>query len=314
MRGTLQVGWLRRRNELKIEAACGCSAAEAETLKLEAFRSARRKNAVAASDSLVEFCGTDQSCNVEVSLDEETFSLEKLDFFQEAELAVIPAPAQTAKRESKSEPSSDSDLAKEEPAEDSLEPREVAPKAAGKELPIFYMGVSFYGGMSFTGSEAYDFDFEDDGWGLNFGLTYLFRWYFYRWGSFQTGLGVSYNYYNLGEYYLYWDEVDISVHNISAEIPLQLRLGAFGVYATFLFTVKKPIWDCVNYDYYDEDAENEYAVRGMDNWEFLGYVGGGFEFTRHFALEGLFGLFDASTVDEYAKAESSWRVKLDFAW
>lgn len=300
----------------RIEAACGCSALEAGNAELEEFRSVRRRNSEQAADSLVKFCEASKSCSVELSLDETTFRLEKLDFFQEAELEAIPTPVQTAERESKSGPSSDGAAGPESQKKNPLEPREVGPKASARQLPIFYMGVSLYGGMPFMGGDAYGMD--DDfyghsggGFGANFGLAYVFRWYFYRWGSFQTGLGASYNYANLGTYHDRWDNANVSVHNISAEIPLQVRLGAFGFYGTFLFTVKKPIWDCINYHSYDGYG---YWVRGMDHWEFLGHIGVGFEFTRHFALEGLVGLFDAGTTDDYAKAKISWRVKLDFAW
>lgn len=290
----------------RIEAACGCSALEAGNAELEEFRSVRRRNSEQAADSLVKFCEASKSCSVELSLDETTFRLEKLDFFQEAELEAIPTPVQTAERESKSGPSSDSAAGPEPQKKNQLEPREVGPKASARQLPIFYMGVSLYGGM-------FTFDSHN---GANFGLAYVLRWYFYRWGSFQAGLGASYSYIKLSDGWGRWSE-KYRNHRISAELPLQVRLGLPFVYGTFLFTVRKPIWNCRAY--YDGDNGNETAHSGlgMSHWEFLGHAGFGVELTRHFALEALFGIFDVSTVTPYhdaMEAHSSWRVKLDFAW
>lgn len=282
----------------RIEAACGCSALEAGNAELEEFRSVRRRNSEQAADSLVKFCEASKSCSVELSLDETTFRLEKLDFFQEAELEAIPTPVQTAERESKSGPSSDSAAGPEPQKKNQLEPREVGAKASARQLPIFYMGVSLYGGM---------FTFSSDD-GVNFGLAYVLRWYFYRWGSFQAGLGASYSYIKLSDGWGRWREY-FRNYRISAELPLQARLGVPFVYGTFLFTVRKPIWN-----YCDDGGQ---TALGMSHWEFSGHAGFGLELTRHLELEALFGIFDVSTVtphNDAMEAQSSWRVKLDFAW
>ena len=274
----------------------------------------RKPNAVQAAKAVNDFCSAEKACDVDVSLRGKTLGL----------ISLSPHKGDFPYKEEKS---------KEEP------------KKEEKKDKIFYKGISLYGGM-FSGKyddyNSFGFSWHNDG--MNFGLGFLLRWYFYKWGSFQTGLNVSYTYVDLGEDYSsysryyrsiidYWVSGDcgLQFHDISAEIPLQLRLGMPALYATFLFNIKKPIWNYtkvyldgyyrsdISYRYLDEE-DTENVFRGINVWSFAGYFGGGFSFTRHVSLEALFGLFEVNTVDEYlveemiAEEALTWRVKLDIAW
>ena len=274
----------------------------------------RKPNAVQAAKAVNDFCAAEKACDVDVSLRGKTLGL----------ISLSPHKGTFPYKEGKT---------KEEP------------KKEEKKDKTFYKGISLYGGM-FSGKyddyNSFGFSWHNDG--MNFGLGFLLRWYFYKWGSFQTGLNVSYTYVDLGEDYSsysryyrsiidYWVSGDcgLQFHDISAEIPLQLRLGVPALYATFLFNIKKPIWNYtkvyldgyyrsdISYRYLDEE-DTENVFRGINVWSFAGYFGGGFSFTRHVSLEALFGLFEVNTVDEYlveemiAEEALTWRVKLDIAW
>lgn len=295
--------------QLSFEAAVNPSGGSSvKPLGLSAY--VREGNAALAANSVNDFCFASAHCDVDVSLDGSTRAL----------IFVRPHEGKF--------------------------PHKEQPKKAAKEKKdeqIFYKGVSLYGGM-LQGEYEEDFgrlEYSWDGDGMKFGLGFLLRWYFYKWGSFQTGLNVSYTYIDLGEAYDYSNfyglvdyvlggSVGLSFHDISAEIPLQLRLGVPVFYLTFLFDIQKPIWNRTTAEFegyysgssyrYLESDESYSTFRGIDVWSFYGFFGYGFEFTRHFTVEALFGVFQASTSDDYLLERMlvddalTWRVKMDIAW
>lgn len=299
---------------LSFEAALNPSGdSAAKPLGLSAYL--RKGNAALAANSVNEFCFDGTYCDVDVSLDGGTRAL----IFLRPHEGAFPFKEQ---------------------------PKRPEPAKERQKDRIFYKGISLYGAVfaAHYDDELYGLEYVWDGeYGMNFGLGFLLRWYFYKWGSFQTGLDVSYKYADLGDDHSYTSSslwgisyrfgggCGIKFHDISAEIPLQLRLGVPVLYATFLFNIRKPIWNYTeayfegsywsssSYKYLDED-ESASAFRGVNVWSFGGYFGGGFELSRHFTIEALFGLFEVNTVDEYLAErmliddQLSLRVKMDIAW
>lgn len=284
----------------QIESSCGCVEHVQDSVRLAEFRSVRDSNVSLAADSIVAACFERERCDVEVSLDETTFKLLSLN------LAAAPAVA---------EPKNDSAGA----------PREKSKNELDKTR---YFGVSLYGGGFSAEYEngKYELKWDGDG-GFEIGLGAFFRWYFYEYGSLQTGLNVAYSYVDLGsEYYgftvlptasgdyvdTYLFDYELKSHKVSAEIPLQVRVGVPYVYATFAFTVRKPVWELLDFDGSALASSGSVGgMRGFGSWEFLGHVGGGLEYDRWLSLEALFGVFDLSTEDEAVEQSFSWKLKFD---
>lgn len=223
-----------------------------------------------------------------------------------------------------------------------------------KKDRIFYKGISL-GFEQFQEETVANFDVKkadeiQDHFGINLG--FLLRWYFYSHGSFQTGLNAVWYH---GYYYLednrfyaarntdyYYHNTTVEYHNLMAEIPLTVRFGLpfkFSPYLSLSAHIRKPIYAWVDYDAYfswglrgefdynsysydsqsynyDDDNSSDGAFSIAD-WEFLGYVGAGFEITRHVSLQWQMVLVNAVTysneIFNYKVAET-WRIGLDFAW
>lgn len=201
-------------------------------------------------------------------------------------------------------------------------------QSSPKKQDIFYTGFALTYGMfdpydylGIDGDKFFDFNLEG-------GFTWLLRWYFYSAGSFQTGLGVFYSYSEYeddGMLYKY-----ASLHELTLEFPFTFRLGipiakAFAPYAEFSFNIRKPLYGWVDlevegyrystydwYEYaYDELSQSDFY--SDEDWEFALWIGGGIEFTRHFAIDFLWllGEENAGIAREY---DSAWRTSLQFAW
>lgn len=228
-----------------------------------------------------------------------------------------------------------------------------APVAAEKEKKdrIFYFGLSL-GFEQFLEKTIADYEVEGseefyDHIGANLG--FFLRWYFYRAGSFQFGLNAIYHhgYYDIeesdyrvgGDSYYYNHDVSINYHSIMAEIPLTFRFGIPFVLSPYLsldIHVRKPIYAWIDYDvdismqlgdYYsysnrDYDYDDYGTSSGAftaDDWEFLGYLGFGIEFTRHVSIQWQMLLINAVTYagDEpinYELLADTWRINLDIAF
>lgn len=287
----------------QIESSCGCVEHVRDSVALAEFRAVRDSNVSLAADSVVAACFERERCEVEVSLDETTFRLVSLS------LAAAPAVEETQGGSAEA-------------------PRE---KSRNELDRTRYFGVTLYGGGLSAEYEngSYGLKWDGDG-GFEVGLGAFLRWYFYEHGSFQTGLNVAYSYVDLGnetygvlvlptasgdyvDSYLF--EYGLEHHKFSVEVPLQVRVGVPFVYATFAFTVRKPLWEKLSYDGSTlASSGSSGGMRGFGSWEFLGHVGGGLEYDRWISLEALFGIFDLNTADEAVEQDFSWKVKVDVAW
>ena len=223
-------------------------------------------------------------------------------------------------------------------------------KAEEKKDRIFYFGISL-GFEQFREKTIAHYEVEEeegyiDHLGANLG--FFLRWYFYRAASFQFGLNAIYHqgfYYieesdyriGWGQYY-YNHDVSIAYQSIMAEIPLTFRFGLPLVISPYLsldFHVRKPIYARIDYDVsvnvrlgdyydynsrdfrYDDYGSNEGTFASSD-WEFLGYLGFGFEFTRHISIQWQMLLLDAVTyaaeIVNYKLLADTWRISLDIAF
>ena len=166
-------------------------------------------------------------------------------------------------------------------------------------------------------------DFGTDHMGATLG--FLLRWYFYRWGSFQTGLNAVYHhadyYFNESDLYSYEadkGEGELEYHSIALEIPLEFRFGfplgsakEISPFVSLNTLIRKPLyawipysyvnwrWQIQMYDYYGfyNEADTYYTWKhertslGCDgafsaaDWDFLEYLGFGIEFYRHVSIQ-----------------------------
>ena len=219
-----------------------------------------------------------------------------------------------------------------------------------KKDRIFYFGLSL-GFEQFQEKTVANYEVENpeevlDHIGANLG--FFLRWYFYRAGSFQFGLNAIYHHgqYDIKEsdYRIGWDryyynhDVSIDYHSIMAEIPLTFRFGIpfmLSPYLSLGIHVRKPIYAWIDYDvdvsvqlgnYYDySNRDYNYDDYGTSSgacadidWEFLGYLGFGIEFTRHISIQWQMLLIDAVTysaeVINYELLADTWRISLDIAF
>lgn len=223
-------------------------------------------------------------------------------------------------------------------------------KVVEKKDRIFYFGLSL-GFEQFQEKTVANYEVEApyafyDHLGANLG--FFLRWYFYRAGSFQLGLNAVYHhgYYDIEESdfrigeerYYYSHDVSINYHSIMAEIPLTFRFGIPFVLSPYLsldIHVRKPIYAWIDYDvdvsmrlgdYYEySNRDYDYDDYGTSNgaftesdWEFLGYLGFGIEFTRHVSIQWQMLLINAVTnISEpinYELLVDTWRINLDIAF
>lgn len=292
----------------QIETSCRCQAHAQASAALEAFRAARIANSSLAADSVVAFCAEREVCNVEVLLKAETFELESLELAAEEEPAARPRLAETEATQ----------------ARNSLEPKE-AP-----ERKRSYFGFTLFSDFVFESKahlHNYRFRYEHE-FGYGGGLGFVYRFYFIEssskvlwmpafWASFQTGLNAAYNLTQNDFESKSTLNNDIGYNyysTISAEVPLQLRLGVPFVYGTFMFTARKPVWEDLYLDRnYLVDRHTQQFL-GINYWGFMLHAGFGLELTKHFSVEWLFLLSDNGTHDLYLNQEEAWRAKMDFAW
>lgn len=187
--------------------------------------------------------------------------------------------------------------------------------------------------------------YPDKQWGVNLG--FFWRWYFYKWGSFQTGANVVYHHaeydfdgYDMEHYMIGYGEGGIDYQNLMLEIPLQFRFGfplgkarEVSPFISASFHVRKPIYIWTDYDTgwtwsddlywgYDYDIDESYdGFYALPDWEFLTYVGVGIEFSRFFSLQWQFLpvsiVTNTDTINNYYCDDSdglTWRISMDIAW
>lgn len=178
----------------------------------------------------------------------------------------------------------------------------------------FLFGLMLYGGYGDFVVRNNDYVGSYLSCGEEIGIGFFWRYYFYKWGSFQTGLNLNlfalehYNSEDYGKRGVFNSiDKDLDYSTMALEVPLQLRLGVPFVYGTALFTFRWPRFTDV-----DDDAAENYdkALFG-----FTGYAGFGLEITRNFLVDVLFLLFDLGNKSSYyTEQDNGVRVQLSIHW
>ena len=331
----------------KVEVQCKCSAyAEQERMlaeKAEADSIAavdkflnQMQTVQASANSVFGFCSKKaqaEPCSVLVKIKSEDMTLIELEDI---------APKPIIEQDSfVNETPKDGAIVAAAPAKDSIANDSSAKSKLMKHANP-YMGFSF-AFEEYLEKEVANYDvYPNKQWGINLG--FMIRWYFYNWGSFQTGANVVYHHaeydfdgYDMEHYMIEYGEGGIEYQNLMFEIPLQFRFGfplnKAGTISPFIsasFHVRKPIYMWAEYDvewtwsssYYDYNIDESYdGFYALPDWEFLTYVGFGIEFFRRFSLQWQFLpvsiVTNTDTITNYYCDDSdglTWRISMDFAW
>ncbi len=287
-------------------------------------------------------CLDDSSeCIVKVSYESKSMKLvaiQKIEKKAEAQ-ATVAAPAANSTKQSvystNTAPQETEQVAKPEPKSNSVYAQNPAPK---EKRQHFYKGF----GLTFGSYDENDFlDYSIDGENAiedgNFeaGLSFIAKWYFYRAGSFQTGLNAYFRHHSYDEddwkyigYSYYYDyssylDMEAEYYNITLELPLAIRIGIpikyFAPFISETFAVRKPIygWARVNtYGWYnDDDIGWKGDFYGAADWEFVDWIGIGFEIAQHFAIEYQMMAVAFRTGNAHLyDTEESFRLNMQFTW
>lgn len=217
-----------------------------------------------------------------------------------------------------------------------------------KTHPNPYKGISFAFESYMERKVAEHLVTGDKQLGINLG--FLRRWYFYEWGSFQTGLNLVYHNaeHKIKSEHFHTNNLSgsgkINYQSIMFEAPLQFRFGhpiGSQKVIPFLSTsvhIRKPIYARVDCDadlrsksskvYYHRNIETSYDdFYLISDWEFLLYIGTGIEITRKISLQWQFApasivtYVDANNftdLNNYYSDDTAgvitWRISLDYAW
>lgn len=323
----------------KVETLCKCTEM-LENLQQELAN----PNPVTAADSATDTVQTSQATSDTNA--SQTDSLAKVDSTVQNDSAIAVAASQDTQVVEKNSVSPQ-DEQNTNVAASVVTEKDAVPQ---KKERIFYFGLSL-GFEQFQEKTVANYEVEEaeeiyDHIGANLG--FFLRWYFYSAGSFQFGINAIYHhgYYDIeesdyrvgGDRYYYNHDVSINYHNIMAEIPLTFRFGIPFIISPYLsldIHVRKPIYAWIDYDvdvsvrlgdYYSySNRDYDYDDYGSENgayadidWEFLGYLGFGIEFTRHISIQWQMLLINAVTnISEninYKLLADTWRLSLDIAF
>lgn len=331
-------------NCIRIENLCGCAAfaerefqiaekAKADSVqKIEKFIK-RKELLKLAADSIYAHYTNAKEASFTVTIRKEDFFIVDIrkseTKIEEPSNAIISIPQDSSKNLSDSlkiNPKQNAEITtKDKPAQISGE--------AEKQWRVFYPGISLQIGHIRDNGIAGN-DVSQD-FGIFTGLGVSLRAYFYKYGSFQTGINAVYQYANyafihLGDYYDRFFNGGIEYHSVSAEIPLEFRFGfplwkGLCPFASYNFNIRKPIYAWYNWyiasesHYYrtDGDEWNSSQYKSSD-FDFMGYFGIGLEVYRHISLEFQWLLHSISTYADdtttpYDKGDT-WRIKIDIAF
>ena len=323
---------------LRIENVCKCQAfaeqearlaekAKADSLqKVEAFLR-RTENLFLAADSICAFQKTVPDSTLHVTLRKSDMTILDIQTFKEPSTDTVPAaplatPADTAKALKDSVRISANAPADSASSADSTRP------AADENQKSFYLGASLHLGQIYDKSLLESKTIRNTSFTV--GIDFAMRYYLYKHGSFQWGLGATYQH---NDYDLIIDDVfdgGAYYYNFILELPLELRLGfpASKVFSPFFslgLNVRKPFYSqlvwflgggSIQDSYEDDRSSGFYAA---SDFEFLGFFGLGVEIYRHFSLEWQW-LVDAKSTYADDKGEpfedgtETWRIKLDIAF
>lgn len=322
---------------IQIENQCGCAAfaeqeiriaekAKADSIQAVEKMLSRKEQLIRAADSIYTYYKSSQEDYFTVTIRTEDFFIINIRKAEKPSNAIVSVPQSSVNTLSDSVV-----IGAKKPTEPAVksDPLQISYEAE-KPWRVFYPGISLYvGHISDNGiagrSISQDF-------GLFAGIGVSMRSYFYKYGSFLTGINAVYQYANYNFIHLdHYLDGGIEYHNVTAEIPLEFRFGfptwkGICPFASYNFNIRKPIYAW--YNWYIESERFSFSERGSDEWtssqykssdfDFMGYFGIGIEIHRHISLEFQWLLHSSSTYADDTTSpydtDETWRVKIDLAF
>lgn len=261
-----------------------------------------------------------------------------------------PASTETAKPEPAAAPA---DTVKPVPAEACKAPEPAPADSAAeaekekkkKDRRIFYKAMDVTYG-AFRENDYYNKELGRvenlEGDGLEVGIAYMLRFYFYDGGAFSIGLGAFYHYNLLKpdtDHYPEGTDFSITYHNAGIEMPVSFRLGApvIPIIKPFIsetFTMRWNAFEMFKIEGLGEESEEtpdpfsgeidmskmvlgdwDYFVNLHPHFEYAVWFGFGVELTHHLSIEYQLNMGYLTTGHSHNyDADKTWRIVGSFAW
>ena len=314
----------------------------------------RTEMARSIADQVREKCKALEKCSYTVTFTHKELAL--LEMHDTALDTVKPAPAPepvapAATEVAEPEPAAaPADTAKPAPAEACVQPEPApvdssAEKEKKKDRRIFYKVMEItYGG--FGEHDYYNRDLgrvdHMSGDGLEIGIGYLFRLYFYDGGALSLGLSTFYHYNTVkpdSGYYPETPNFKVTYHNAGIEAPVSFRLGApiipiLKPFVSETFTMRWNFFEVFKVEGLEDEEENtldpfsgevdmskmvlgdwDYAGNLKPHFEYAVWLGFGIELTHHLSLEYQLNMGYLTTGHSHNyDADKTWRIVADIAW
>lgn len=314
----------------------------------------RTEMARSMADQVREKCKAAAKCSYTVTFTNKELAL--LEMHDTALDTVKPAPAPEPESQATAEPepaATSADTAAPAPAEACIQPEAAPVDSAAeaekakkeKERRIFYKAMEITYGK-FGENDYYNIDLGRvnnlHGNGLEIGIAYLLRFYFYDGGAFSIGLGTFYH-YNVLEpdsgYYTEAPDFKITYHNAGLEMPVSFRLGAPVVpilkpFVSETFTMRWNVVEVFKVEGLEDEDENaidpfsgtvnmskmvlgdwDYSMNRHPHFEYAVWLGFGIEITHHLSIEYQLNMGYLTTGHSHNyDADKTWRIVADFAW
>lgn len=342
------------RDIVSLDSVLAIRTARLDSLEKNRPEILRTEMARSIADRVREKCKEAAKCSYTVTFTNKELAL--LEMHDTALDTVKPAPAPEPEPQATAEPeptATSADTAAPAPAEACIQPEAAPVDSAAeaekakkeKERRIFYKAMEITYGK-FGENDYYNIDLDRvnnlHGNGLEIGIAYLLRFYFYDGGAFSIGLGTFYH-YNVLEpdsgYYTEAPDFKITYHNAGLEMPVSFRLGAPVVpilkpFVSETFTMRWNVVEVFKVEGLEDEDENasdpfsetvdmskmvlgdwDYSMNRHPHFEYAVWLGFGIEITHHLSIEYQLNMGYLTTGHSHNyDADKTWRIVADFAW
>lgn len=342
------------RDIVSLDSVLAIKTARLDSLEKNRPEILRTEMARSIADQVREKCKAAAKCSYTVTFTNKELAL--LEMHDAALDTVKPAPAPEPEPQATAEPEpavTNADTVPPTPAEACVQPEPAPADSAAeaekakkeKERRIFYKAMEITYGK-FGENDYYNIDLGRvnnlHGNGLEIGIAYLLRFYFYDGGAFSIGLGTFYH-YNVLEpdsgYYTDAPDFKITYHNAGLEMPVSFRLGAPVVpilkpFVSETFTMRWNVVEVFKVEGLEDEDENaidsfsgtidmskmvlgdwDYSMNRHPHFEYAVWLGFGIEITHHLSIEYQLNMGYLTTGHSHNyDADKTWRIVADFAW
>lgn len=324
---------------IHIDNVCKCQAfaeqearlaekAKANSLqKIQLFLK-KAENLTIAVDSIYVFQKTVPDSTLLVTLKKSDMTILDIQTFKEPVNDTVSAALPAISLAETDSTKNDSIPAPSHIATDSAKPADTRAQKVDENWRRFFLGASFRIGQ-INDNKLFDSETSQKT-SIATGIDFFARFYFYKYGSFQGGIGAVYQYnnYNLldadefkgGAYY----------YNFLLEFPLELRAGfpagkLFSPFFSLSLNIRKPFYSQVVWylggksiqeSYEDDRSSGFYSASDFETLEFIGF---GVEIYRHVSIEWQWLIASQSSYADdksspYQGGFDTWQIKLDFSF